>query len=120
WAKSAHGARREAYRVEGRDLLFGRLIDLEAPDEALLWHMLVADDGSAPGVMPWPAYAALARRVAEEADALGLPAESRLRAYLEAASALENHEAAEKFATYLVDLRQVLALLATHSPEPES
>jgi hypothetical protein len=120
WAKAARGARREPYRVEARDMLFARLIELEAPDEALLWHLLVADDGSAPNAMPWPAYAALAGRIGEGADALGLAAESRLRAYLEAVRALENQEAAETFATYLIDLRQVLALLATHSAEPES
>ncbi|MEP7356485.1 MAG: hypothetical protein ABI847_04550, partial [Anaerolineales bacterium] len=119
WAQSAHGARREPYRVDGRDGLFARLLELEMPDEALLWHLLTADDGSAPNVMPWPAYAALACRVSQSAEKLGLPANARLRIYLEEVSALENQAAAETFATYLIDLRQVLALLATHSPDAE-
>ncbi len=120
WAKSAQGPRRDPYRVEGRDLLFARLLDLVSPDEPLLWHLLTADDGSAPNVMAWPAYLSLAARITEGADALGLPPETRMRSYLAAVSALENQAAAETFATYLIDLRQVLALLATHSTEPDS
>src|SRR5690606_26064905 len=63
WAQSASGERRQPYRSNGADTLFERLITLQNLDEALLWHLLVEDEGTSTASMPWPAYAALAGRV---------------------------------------------------------
>ena len=41
WAQAASSGRREPYRVTGKDCLYQWLIDLPAPDEPLLWHLLV-------------------------------------------------------------------------------
>ena len=79
WARGASGARREPYRTAGPDSLFQRLIEIEAPDEALWWRLLVEDDGTAPGALPWASYLALAARVRTETEARPLPTQSRLR-----------------------------------------
>jgi hypothetical protein len=62
--------------------------------------------------MPWAAYAAVVGASEGRLDALQITAESRLRAYLSAASALENPAVAEVFRQSQIDLRRVLALLA--------
>jgi hypothetical protein len=118
WAQAARGERRRPYCHDGQDLLFRRLIELPAADEALLWHLVVEDEGSAAGAMPWAAYLALAARVAERLDAQ--PGEaSPLRAYLALARELQNPAAAEAFAQNQIDLRRVLALLANPPAGPE-
>ena len=114
WARVAAGERRGLYLSAGHDILFQRLIELPAADEALLWHLLVDDDGSSSAAMSWPAYAALVARVRARAEALPLPAGSRLRVYLEAASRMDGPGVADAFSQNKIDLRRVLALLARY------
>jgi hypothetical protein len=120
WAQAASGERRAPYRAEGGDVLFQRLIDLPAPGEGLLWHLLVEDKSSAPGAMRWADYTAVLERARSEVDALRLPPESRLRAYVEVAGRVDGGSLAPVFLENGLDLRRVVALLATHAATPLS
>src|SRR5690606_8948162 len=117
WATTATGDRRIPYRLAGPDALLRHLVDLPAADEALLWHLLVNDDATAPDRMPWSDYASLMARLRERLDALNLPAGSRVRAYLDLAAELQP-SVAGVFAENEIDLRRVLARLAEPPPEP--
>jgi hypothetical protein len=119
WAQAADGERRQPYRADGQDRLFRRLIDLPGADEALYWHLLVEDEGSRFDEMPWAKYAALAVQVRARLNGQGGDSASPLQAYLAAATALQNPEVAEAFAQNRIDLRRVLALLATYAEAPE-
>jgi hypothetical protein len=103
--------------VNRKDLLFQALVDGPAAqpstDEALVWHLLTVDDGSAPAVMSWLEYASLVARLAAPQ-----PAGSRAKALAELASALQNPKLVETFAENRIDIRRVLALLAGHSSDP--
>ena len=114
WAQAASGERRKPYRPAGHDCLFQRLIELPAPNEPLLWHLLVEDEGTAGGAMPWANYAALVTRSRAQVDALQFPPQSRLRAYLEVANGLQNRDMAETFYQNHIDIRRVFVLLAAH------
>ncbi|MCC6192717.1 MAG: hypothetical protein IT318_27150 [Anaerolineales bacterium] len=119
WSQSACGERRQPYRPTGADKLFERLIELHSPDEALLWHLLVEDEGTSAAAMPWPAYAALAARLRARLAAQPAEAETRLQAFLALASELQNPAVPEAFAQNQIDLRRTLALLATHPADPQ-
>ena len=118
WARATSGAWRLPYRPDDRDWLFQRLINLPATSEALLWHLLTVDEGSAPAVMPWSEYTAQATRVRTQAEALQLPPTSRLPTLLGLVGALQNPTVPETFAQNQIDIRRVFALLAAHAPEP--
>lgn len=118
WSQSARGERRQPYRSTGADKLAERLIELQNPDEALLWHLLVEDEGASAAAMPWPAYAELAARVRARLAARPAEAETRLQAFLALASELQNPAVPQAFAQNQIDLRRTLALLATHPADP--
>src|SRR5579859_6530141 len=114
WAKAAHGNARQPYRANGKDWLFQRLVDLPGAESDLLWHLLTADDGSAPANMPWADYIALVARLGARPQAAG----SRVAALATIVSGLQNPALPETFVQNQMDIRHVLALLAAHSPEP--
>jgi hypothetical protein len=116
WLQAAQGERRQPYRADGKDLLFQRLMELPAADEALLWRVLVEDEGSSAPEMSWAEYSGLLGRVRERlGKASGRLAEpSRLEAYLEAAARVAGHDLPALFAENRMDLRRVLRLVATH------
>lgn len=117
WAKVATDERRQPYRASGKDFLFQRLGELPAPDEPLLWHLLVEDEGSA--ALPWADYLALAAQSQAHAETLDLPPESRLRAYLATVSELQNNAVADTFQQNSLDIRKVLVLLSEPDTEPQ-
>lgn len=112
WAKVAGGERRQPYRSDGHDALFQRLSELPAPDEALLWHLLIEDDGTAGNALPWADYQAFVTHCQAQAEALDLPPAARLRAFLTVVSELQNTEVATTFQQNNLDLRRVLVLLS--------
>lgn len=112
WARSAAGPLREPYRQGRRDALFDLLSELPAMDEALLWHLLVVDDGAAASFRPWPQYLALLERTAVQLEALGVAESLRLSAYLDTARSLQSPKVVEIFQQSHIDYRAVLALLA--------
>ncbi len=112
WAKAASGERRQPYRSTGQDFLFQRLSELPAPGEALLWHVLVEDEGALGSAQPWPDYLALAAQSQTHIETLGLPPEARLRAYLATVNQLQNSEVVTTFQQNNLDLRRVLVLLS--------
>jgi hypothetical protein len=129
WARGAAGDRRQPYRVNGKDWLFQRLIELPTAGEDLPWHLLTEDEGTAPAVMPWADYVALVARIraqfgqppAKEEGGTGelQPADgSRLRALLDIIGLVQNKEVPDTFYENHIDIRRVFALLAAHSPEP--
>jgi hypothetical protein len=119
WASGASGERRAPYRQGQIDWLFKRLTELDAPDEALLWHLLVRDESSSAAAMAWPAYQALVTRCAQLAAPLNLPAGSRVPAYLDLARRLPDASLAETFSQHNIDIRQLLALLAAPADGPD-
>ncbi|MCC7358328.1 MAG: hypothetical protein IT317_02555 [Anaerolineales bacterium] len=121
WARAASGARRGPYRANGgKDVLFQRLAELPQADEALLWHLLVEDEGSAPDALALNDYLALVERCRGQAATLRLSAGSRLAAFLEVAGGWQNRALTETFAEHQIDVRRVFALLAepTQRPNP--
>lgn len=115
WAKTASGERRQPYRSAGKDFLFTRLSELPAPDEPLLWHLLIEDEGTAGSALPWSDYLSFVARSQSYADALGPPPEARLSAYLATVSNLQNLEIVKTFQENSLDLRRLIVLL---SPPP--
>jgi hypothetical protein len=113
WAQLAAGERRQPYRAEGKDLLFQRLIELPKADETLLWRLLVEDEGSSAAAMSWSEYGALLTSVRPRLEA-GKPASPKLQTYFDTVARLENRALPQAFADSQIDLRRVLALLATH------
>ena len=112
WARTASGPLRDPYRDGKRDLLFERLMELPALDEALLWHLLVDDDGSDGTLLGWPAYAALAMRSRDRLDALQIRDGAKLRDYLGTAIQLQNKAVAAVFQEHGIDIRTVLMRLS--------
>jgi hypothetical protein len=114
WAKTASGERRQPYRPggAGKDFLFQRLSELPAPDEPLLWHLLVEDDGSAGSAWPWTDYVAWATRLQTQPEVQSLPPAARLRAYLTTVGEVQNPEVVNTFQQNNLDLRRILVLLS--------
>lgn len=114
WAKTASGERRQPYRPNGagKDFLFQRLSELPAPDEALLWHLLVEDEGTAGGALPWADYVALGVRLQAQPQVQQLAPEARLRAYLSVVQELQNPEVVNTFQQNNLDLRRTLVFLS--------
>lgn len=112
WARSATGTLRQPYQAGQRDLLLAQLIELPALDEALLWHLVVEDDGTAGEALAWPDYAALVARTRDRLEALPQTEDSRLRAYIDTASLVENQALADVFQQHGIDIRSVLNRLS--------
>lgn len=59
WLEKTGGALRQRYITDGDDYLCNRLLELKNPDSALVWRMLVEEEGSFPSKMKWDQYVQL-------------------------------------------------------------